>query len=84
MDKNIDLDEYIVMPSFSLSAADEETDAMKIHYANKTSGVAVCNREEFRENWKFMVSGIIDPDRPEPMPIWNLPGVIFFLMESIE
>ncbi len=56
LDKNIDLDEYIVMPSFSLSAADEETDAMKIHYANKTSGVAICNREEFRENWKMIES----------------------------
>lgn len=37
--KNILLDGYIVMPSFNVDADREITDGLKIHYANKTSGI---------------------------------------------
>lgn len=33
------LDDYIVMPSFNLDGDLEQTDGLKIHYANKTSGM---------------------------------------------
>ncbi len=36
---NIILDKYIVMPSFSIDANVSITDGLKIHYANKTSGI---------------------------------------------
>ena len=38
-DYPIDLDKYIVMPSFTIEDNVEITDGLKIHYANKTSGI---------------------------------------------
>lgn len=50
--ENLSLDKYIVMPSFNLSSVDAETDGLKIHYANKTSGIAVSDKADFCEEWK--------------------------------
>lgn len=38
-DYPIDLDKYIVMPSFTIEDNVEITNGLKIHYANKTSGI---------------------------------------------
>lgn len=40
------LDEYIIMPSFYISGHTEVTDGIKIHYANKTSGILKVPAEE--------------------------------------
>lgn len=40
------LDEYIIMPSFSITEETEVTDGIRVHYANKTSGVLKIPEEE--------------------------------------
>lgn len=44
------LDTYIIMPSFNVEAVDGETKGIKIHYANKTSGIVVSDKVQFKEN----------------------------------
>lgn len=41
------LDKYIIMPSFNVLELPENTDGIQIHYANKTSGLAVSEKDDF-------------------------------------
>ena len=41
------LDKYIIMPSFNVFTFPENTDGIKIHCANKTSGVLTCRKDDF-------------------------------------
>lgn len=54
--KNILLDGYIVMPSFNIDADTETTDGLKIHYANKTSGIV-----QIKENSATIFHKDIEP-----------------------
>lgn len=57
-DNNIDLEKCIVMPSFIIDASVLITDGLKIHYANKTSGLvrlSETNADEFYETIEPML-----------------------------
>ncbi len=47
--RNIDLSKYIVMPSFAINSDDSATEGLKIHYANKTSGLISYNKADAKE-----------------------------------
>ena len=52
------LDEFIMMPSFSITGKTEVTDGIRIHYANKTSGVLKIPAEEqerFEKDYRPML-----------------------------
>lgn len=46
---NIDLAKYIVMPSFAIGSEVPVTDGLKVHYANKTSGLICFNKADAKE-----------------------------------
>ena len=43
---NIEFDKYIIMPSFDIGKNVRVTDGLKIHYANKTSGIIEMGKEK--------------------------------------
>ncbi len=46
---NIDLAKYIVMPSFAIDSNDSVTEGLKVHYANKTSGLISFHKADAEE-----------------------------------
>lgn len=50
--KNINLDDCIIMPSFKVTKNVPETDGLKIHYANKTSGILKLKPTELENTEK--------------------------------
>lgn len=51
---NINLDNYIVMPSFMIDSNVPVTDGIKVHYANKTSGLVSLNKTDSDEFYKII------------------------------
>lgn len=52
---NLDLDKYIIMPSFSIASDITVTDGLKIHYANKTSGLVRLDGIDTRPFYEILV-----------------------------
>lgn len=48
----INLDQSIVMPSFNVQESTVPTDSLKIHYANKTSGVIELSRDLYINDYR--------------------------------
>lgn len=54
--KNILLDECIIMPSFNVSPNTPITDGLKIHYANKTSGIIKTTLEQEEQAQEYFAN----------------------------
>lgn len=48
----INVDQFIVMPSFSVHESILPTDGLKIHYANKTSGIIELDRDSYIKDYR--------------------------------
>lgn len=58
----IDLDKYIIMPSFHVADVSDNTDGISIHYANKTSGLIIAPKEDFTYISKDIKQLLADAD----------------------